>query len=91
MNTALNNREMETANVGGARNGARQAALFGWDGQNGQDNGFPAAMGGESCCGEVLRPFWLEDGRFGAVCRKCGQKFTDNTQHAIWRFPVDWS
>ena len=25
-------------------------------------------------------PFWLEDGRFGAVCRKCGQQFTDNTQ-----------
>jgi len=33
-----------------------------------------------ACCGEVLKPFWLEDGRFGAVCRKCGQKFTDNTQ-----------
>jgi hypothetical protein len=33
-----------------------------------------------ACCGEILRPFWLEDGRFGAVCRKCGEKYTDNTQ-----------
>jgi hypothetical protein len=80
MNTALNNREMETADVGGARNGARQAALFGWDSQNGQGTGFPAAKDEETCCGEALRPFWLEDGRFGAVCRKCGQKFTDNTR-----------
>jgi len=33
-----------------------------------------------ACCGEELRPFWLEDGRFGSVCRRCGRKFTDNTQ-----------
>lgn len=32
------------------------------------------------CCGEEVRPFWLEDGRFGGVCRKCGQTFTDNSQ-----------
>lgn len=32
------------------------------------------------CCGEELRPFWLEDGRSGSVCRRCGRKFTDNTQ-----------
>jgi hypothetical protein len=32
------------------------------------------------CCGEELRPFWLENGRFGSVCRRCGRKFTDNTQ-----------
>jgi hypothetical protein len=40
-----------------------------------------AANGREmACCGEILRPFWLEDGRFGAVCKKCGKKYTDNTQ-----------
>jgi hypothetical protein len=33
-----------------------------------------------ACCGEELKPFWLEDGRFGSVCRRCGRKFTDNTQ-----------
>ena len=33
-----------------------------------------------ACCDETLKPFWLEDGRFGAVCKKCGKKYTDNTQ-----------
>ena len=80
MNTTLHNSERETVAFDGARNGARPAILFGWDGQNGQNNGFPAAPGEQTCCGEVLRPFWLEDGRFGAVCRKCGRKFTDNTR-----------
>jgi hypothetical protein len=78
MNIALLN--PETADVGEARNGSRQAALFGRDGQNGHGNGFLAAKGVETCCGEELRPFWLEDGRFGGVCRKCGQTFTDNSQ-----------
>jgi len=32
------------------------------------------------CCGEELKPFWLENGRFGSVCRRCGRKFTDDTQ-----------
>ena len=80
MNTVLHNLENGTAAVGGARNGARQAPQFGWDSQNGHGNGFPAAKVEETCCGEALMPFWLEDGRFGALCRKCGQKFTDNTQ-----------
>ena len=53
---------------------------FDQDSQNGPDNGFASANAGESCCGEELKPFWLEDGRFGAVCRKCGQQFADNTQ-----------
>ena len=35
---------------------------------------------GQACCGEVLRPFWLEDGRYGAVCKECGQTYTDNSQ-----------
>ena len=32
------------------------------------------------CCGEELRLFRLESGRFGSVCRKCGQQFADNAQ-----------
>ena len=66
------------ANVGRAKGGARFMPRFDWDGQNGHGNGF--AKAGATCCGEELKPFWLEDGRFGAVCRKCGQQFADNTQ-----------
>jgi hypothetical protein len=81
MNTALHNRENETAAVGGARNGARQVPLFGWDSQNRHGNGFPAAKTeekrAETCCGEALTPFWLEDGRSSSVCRKCGRTFMD--------------
>lgn len=54
--------------------------VFSPGGQDREAGGLPAVEIAESCCGEVLRPFWLEDGRRGAVCRKCGQKFTDNTQ-----------
>ena len=80
MNTALQHTEEEMANVGRANGGARFMPQFDWDSQNGQGNGFAPAKAGAVCCGEELKPFWLEDGRFGAVCRKCGRKFTDNTQ-----------
>jgi hypothetical protein len=80
MNTVLKNKEEEMANVGRAKGGARFMPQFDWDSQNGQGNGFAPAKAGATCCGEELKPFWLEDGRFGAVCRKCGRKFTDNTQ-----------
>jgi hypothetical protein len=33
-----------------------------------------------ACCGEELKPFWADDGRFIGVCRRCGQKYTDTTQ-----------
>jgi hypothetical protein len=33
-----------------------------------------------ACCGEELRPFWTDDGRFVSACRRCGQKYTDKTQ-----------
>jgi hypothetical protein len=33
-----------------------------------------------ACCGEVLRPFWADDGRLLSVCARCGQKYTDKTQ-----------
>ena len=54
----------------------RQAMGFG---QNEID---PSLVSGRQrlCCGEEVRPFWLEDGRFGGVCRNCGQTFTDNSQ-----------
>ena len=80
MNTALHNGEEVMANVGRAKGGARYLPRFDQDGQDGQGNGFASAKVEESCCGEELKPFWLEDGRFGAVCRKCGQQFADNTQ-----------
>jgi len=68
------------ANVGRAKGGARYMLRFDQDGRDGLGNGFASAKVEEICCGEELKPFWLEDGRFGAVCRKCGQKFTDSTQ-----------
>lgn len=30
----------------------------------------------ETCCGEVLRPFWAVDGRYISVCMRCGQETT---------------
>ncbi len=51
-------------------------ALFG----QGPTEVAPAYTRGMECCGETLKPFWLEDGRFGAVCRKCNQTYADNTQ-----------
>jgi hypothetical protein len=82
MNTVLQNKEEEMADVGRAKGGARYMPMprFDQDGPDGLGNGFASAKVGETCCGEELKPFWLEDGRFGAVCRKCGQQFTDNTQ-----------
>lgn len=52
------------------------AALFG----QGEAEAASAQGREMTCCGEILRPFWLEDGRFGAVCKKCGHQHTDNTQ-----------
>jgi hypothetical protein len=68
------------ADIGAIMGDVRQFPVFGRNGQNGEVNGFSPAEARETCCGEVLRSSRLEDGRMGAVCRKCGQKFTDNTQ-----------
>ena len=38
------------------------------------------AEAGLACCGEELKPFWTDDGRFVSACRRCGQKYTDKTQ-----------
>lgn len=51
-------------------------ALFG----QGENNVVQAYTRDMDCCGETLKPFWLEDGRFGAVCRKCAQTYVDSTQ-----------
>ena len=84
MNAALHNSRAETAEVSAVGGTGLPFPLLNRDVQSNPVsdspvNDFPGGMT-ESCCGEVLRPFWLEDGRMGAVCRKCGQKFTDNTQ-----------
>jgi len=81
MNTLLHNGEKRAADFCRAGNGAGQVSfLSGWDRQNGQGNSYPATMGedGDSCCGEVLKPFWLDDGRCSSVCRKCGRTFTNH-------------
>jgi len=80
MNTALHNGETKAAELNGSRNGAAEAFMFGWEDQNAQVSRLPITSTEQTCCGEVLRPFWLEDGRSAAVCRKCGQKYTDNLQ-----------
>ncbi len=82
MNTALQNKEEMLPNVGWAKCGARYMpiARFDQDVQEGWGNGFASVKVEETCCGQELKPFRLEDGRLGAVCRKCGQQFTDNTQ-----------
>jgi hypothetical protein len=81
MNAILHNGVNRAASLNGARNGLSSAYLFRQEGHpNGQDHGIPINQAGQTCCGEVLRPFWMEDGRFGAVCKECGQKYTDDTQ-----------
>jgi hypothetical protein len=55
---------------------ARRAPMFGQD-------EIEVSFSPESlmaCCGEELKPFWADDGRYIGVCRRCGQKFTDKTQ-----------
>jgi hypothetical protein len=44
------------------------------------DTDFFAHASGLACCGEELKPFWTDDGRFVSACRRCGQKYTDKTQ-----------
>jgi len=80
MNAVMHNQRDEVTGVDAIRPGAFPFPSFSRDSQNGDSSTLSVAGTFESCCGEILRPFWLEDGRRGAVCRKCGQKFTDNTQ-----------
>ena len=55
---------------------ARRAPMFG---QSEVDVSF-SSESPMACCGEELKPFWADDGRYIGVCRRCGQKFTDKTQ-----------
>jgi len=80
MNAVMHNQRDEVTGVDAMRSDAVPFPSFSGNQQKDYPNS-PSVSGiVESCCGEVLRPLWLEDGRRGAVCRKCGQKFTDNTQ-----------
>lgn len=41
-----------------------------------------------ACCGQVLKPFWTEDGRCLSVCNRCGTKYTDKS---LTKYkPVPW-
>jgi hypothetical protein len=33
-----------------------------------------------ACCGEELRPFWTDDGRYISACGRCGQKYIDKSK-----------
>jgi hypothetical protein len=57
--------------------GARRAPMFG---QSEVEVSFSPEGSPMACCGEELRPFWADDGRFISVCRRCGQKYIDKTQ-----------
>ena len=35
----------------------------------------------ETCCGEALRPFWADDGRYISVCMRCGAE--TNHRHMV--------
>jgi hypothetical protein len=35
----------------------------------------------QTCCGETLRPFWADDGRYISVCMRCGSEHTH--QHMV--------
>jgi hypothetical protein len=56
-------------------NGARQVVVD----QNEAEVTFSSELS-VACCGEELRPFWTDDGRFMSVCNRCGQKYTDKSQ-----------
>jgi hypothetical protein len=79
MNTVLHNEAETTVDGGHVRGGARYLPRFDWDAQGAPGDDFAAGVA-KTCCGEELKPFWLEDGRCGAVCRKCGRQFADSTQ-----------
>ena len=34
------------------------------------------ASASETCCGQPLRPFWADDGRYISVCMRCGRETT---------------
>ncbi|HTY88891.1 MAG TPA: hypothetical protein VMB80_15605 [Candidatus Acidoferrum sp.] len=80
MNAVMHNQRDEVTGADAVEPGAFTLPLFQREPPAGDLGGLSEAELRASCCGELLRPFWLEDGRRGAVCRKCGQKYTDNTQ-----------
>jgi hypothetical protein len=59
-----------------APRGARRVPMFG----QGEIEVSFSSESPMACCGEELKPFWADDGRYIGVCNRCGQKYTDKTQ-----------
>ena len=59
-----------------APHGANRLALFG---RNEVEVSFSPGVE-LACCGEVLRPFWADDGRYLSVCNRCGLKYADKSR-----------
>lgn len=68
------------ADVGRTNGKASCLPRFEPGGEANGDDGFTSVDTEETCCGEPLVPFWLEDGRAGRMCRKCGQQFSNHAQ-----------
>lgn len=71
-----NNLAQDRVATGAANHGANRFALFGREEVEVSFSSDCAL----ACCGEVLRPFWADDGRFISVCSRCGQKYADKSQ-----------
>src|SRR5277367_5664291 len=66
----------EMVSIETAPRGARRVPMFG-------QSEIEVSFSSESpmaCCGEELKTFWADDGRYIGVCNRCGQKYTDKTQ-----------
>jgi len=70
------NGTQDRAGTAAARSAANRLALFG---RNEVEVSFSSDEE-LACCGEVLRPFWADEGRFISVCSRCGQKYADKSQ-----------
>jgi hypothetical protein len=69
------NNMQEDMKTEAAPRSARRAPMFGQDEVEVSFSEVPVV-----CCGQELRPFWADDGRFISVCNRCGQKYADKTQ-----------
>jgi hypothetical protein len=74
MNTALHHNEI--AEIDASRIDVSQISPSQEDDRNSMDADFTFDV----CCGEEMRSFPLEDGRFVKMCDTCGQKQTDNSR-----------
>lgn len=72
----MDTRTSETLNERAILNRGTTRSLFAQDGIEVQFS-FESPL---ACCGEELRPFWTDDGRYLSACGRCGQKFIDKTK-----------